>query len=266
MSIRPIGSGHLSDGTLMAYLDEELEAGSRASVGHHVVLCRPCGQRLSELRSVSGRLSQGLEVMGGDADFVTGATERSSSGAAGEAGWAHESPASGHEATGRLVTRRVGAWATALLVLSAGALAAIPGSPVHAWLLRRVTHVARPAAAGAGAVPPAPVVSILPDEGSVTVRLRGTTPATRIQVRLVTSGDAHVTAAGASFRAGPGFVDIAQDGSGRPVTIDLPRSVRSARVEIDGRTVVVKKGARLRALGAATRTSDDSLEVRGGGR
>ena len=51
MTLRPTENGHVCDGTLMAFLDEELKAAQRAAVGRHVHACRACGERLARLRT-----------------------------------------------------------------------------------------------------------------------------------------------------------------------------------------------------------------------
>lgn len=268
MTLRPTESGHVCDGTLMAFLDEELKAAQRAAVGRHVHACRACGERLARLRTASNQLSGALPALHDDpvlpADAVSlSLTPRALTGRQGRTG---QAPRSRRRPVSPRRRWRAGVWAAALVVLSAGALAAFPGSPVHTWLSRKLGDLARgqSAAARGSPTPPAPVVSILPYEGSVTVRLTGTTSATHVHVRLVAGTEARVEAPGATFRAGPGFVDVSEGSESEHITIDLPRSVRSARVEIDGRLAVIKDGELLRRVGAATGTSDSSVELGGG--
>ncbi|HKK28681.1 MAG TPA: zf-HC2 domain-containing protein [Gemmatimonadota bacterium] len=271
-------SGHPDEGALLAYLDGEAPPSAREEVERHLGACRFCEARLADLRRASDQLAEGLAMLEADGRVPAigpggpGGRRGTGAGPAGVA--AGRSGPAGRTGFGA-ATRRAPAWAAVLvLLLTAGAVAALPGSPVRSWVedaLGRiagradaaVATAAGPDAAAAGEAP-APEVSVRPAAGEVTVRLRGLAPGTLVRVSLADADEARVRAPGASFRAGDGFVDVS-GGTGAPVTVELPRSVASASVELGGRPAVVKRGGELRVLASRSDTAGGTIELRAGG-
>ncbi len=144
----------------------------------------------------------------------------------------------------------------AVLVLVIGGLgsAAVPGSPVRDWLSglwSGATDVL-----GLWDEPQAPPavtdmssVAVAPSAGRVRISLEDPAPEAEVRVLLVDGGQAAVWSASARFRTGPGWIEVLGAGPGE-LRVDLPRWVDSARVEVNGRLVVLKEGSALRLVSA----------------
>jgi hypothetical protein len=103
---------------------------------------------------------------------------------------------------------------------------------------------------------PAPVesgVSVEPSEGALRIVLSQAAPDVEITARLVDSDRGSVLAFGAAaearFSAAAGTIEVIGV-SGGELKVDIPRSVASATIVIDGRTYLTKDGEALRATGA----------------
>jgi hypothetical protein len=162
--------------------------------------------------------------------------------------------------------------AVLLLTVAGASAAAIPGSPVREWLGRSLTTVGRFFAAPEGSqesadaesdVAPTTGVAVAPVDGRVRISLVEPPPGAVVRVRLVADGEAAVWSAGARYRTGAGWIEVLGPGRGE-LRIELPRSLRSARIEVNGRAVVLKEGATLRLLSPAD-SSDSELVFRVGG-
>lgn len=116
---------HLDDGTLQAFLDDELAPTDRASVAEHLLGCEWCQSAHEALTRASALFTQSASVL----DVEPAAGVKAS--AVGQ-----------HHAAGqrRRRARTPAAIKAALLVLAvaAAASAAVPGSPVHEWVARAV--------------------------------------------------------------------------------------------------------------------------------
>lgn len=257
-------SGHPDEGALLAYLDGEAPLSAREEVERHLGACRFCEARLADLRRASDQLAEGLAML--EADGRTPAIgPRGPGGRRAAAGGSDPTGGTGFGAA----LRRAPAWAAVLvLFLTAGAVAALPDSPVRSWVEDALGRIAgrgdATVATAAAGEAPAPAVSVRPAADQVTVRLRGLAPGTLVRVSLADADETRVRAPGASFRAGDGFVDVS-GGTGAPVTVELPRSVASASVEIGGRPAVVKRGGELRVLASRSDTAGGTIELRAGG-
>lgn len=283
---------HASEDRLLAYLDDEVPEGERQVVARHLEACRPCADALEALREISRRLSVGLQRLDRPAPALHPAAIRRRAGvldvargrdddarpAAGPASPDEEAPSgrrSGRPA-GADRPRRSLLAAAVLLLAFTGVAAAIPGSPVRAWL----TDSAR-AIAGlfGGGEEPAPTVvdqeaveaatrlpsgvAVEPYGGSVRISLRSPSPDAVVRVRVVDDARATVLASDARYRTGPGRIEVLGAGPG-DLRIEIPRSVASAIVEVDGRPVVEKVGTDLRLLTPAD-TSGSEIFFRPGG-
>jgi hypothetical protein len=175
--------------------------------------------------------------------------------------------ASGWSAAG--VLARAAAIVLALTTVAGVAAAAVPGLPLHEWIVQQV-HPAqktavRPSARPAPAPAPAPAakqssaagVSIHPDAGAVRVVLTGASPRLTVTARLVDGSRAGVlarggAASGARFRTAPGRIEVVDAGAGE-LQVDLPRDARTAQVEVNGRVYVERDGDALRVLAPSAR-------------
>jgi hypothetical protein len=160
----------------------------------------------------------------------------------------------------------------ALLVTGAAAAAVIPGSPVRAFL-EEMIGAGQPAAQDSSvppAAPPTPPVTLLiePAAGAVVISLERPDATVRIHVRLVDGAELEVQAldgaAGATFRAAPGRLDIVAADAGA-VILGVPRSLLHARIDVNGTAVLIKERGEVRILAPTADTvgSEYILPVRG---
>ena len=153
---------------------------------------------------------------------------------------------------------------------------ALPASPLRGWigsgwdLAVELFRGAQgepapplgPPAAEAPAQTPEPAgVRLEVGGGDLLVRLVDAAPGTELDVRLTDGFQAAVFAPPpAGFRTSEGRIEVT-GGSGR-VRVDLPRSVRAASIEVNGRISVRKVGDRLDATGSVVRRSDGEVLLR----
>lgn len=216
---------HLDDGTLQAFLDDELRPGDRADAAEHLLGCRRCQTAKDELVRAHSAFSEAVSLLDVDP--------------------AGSAPA----AAGRRISLGGAAFvkaASLVLLLSAAASAAVPGSPVREWIERTVRP--EPAAEAAprlevetvapapAPLPPAPAGVSLPARGAVDVVLSGLRGST---IRLVETDGRNVAVStlGAetdpAFRTSAGRIEV-RDGVGGEVTVEMPRSLRTGRLVVDG--------------------------------
>ena len=225
---------HLDDGTLQGFLDGELPSRERAAAAEHLMACEAYQAVRDELVQANAVVAEAMAVLDG------AVPERS----------APMPAASGRRWLGSGSLLKA---ASLTLLLAAAASAAVPGSPVREWIVRAIAPEAPEATAPVAEVPEAapelmPMgVSMLPD-GAVEVAVTDLDGAT---LRLVeTDGEsAGVSVLGAEvdpvFRTAPGRIEV-RGGVGGVVTIELPRSLASARVVVDGEVYAVKEAGELR--------------------
>lgn len=237
MTVQAAKMQHWADATLLAYLDDELPAGERAEVERHLAECEACAGQLARLRSAASGLSRALQEVDQEAP------ERDIGALTAE--WTTRA----RRARARSALAKA---AVLVLVAAGGSAAAVPGSPVRGWIARSLEAVADLFNRGR---PPAEPT------GAVEIRLTEPAPDATIRVRLVDGDRAGVWSDGARYRSGPGRIEVISPGPGE-VRIELPRSARSARVEIDGRVLLVKEGADLRLLAPALDSSEAELLFR----
>ncbi|MFO7894597.1 MAG: zf-HC2 domain-containing protein [Longimicrobiales bacterium] len=215
---------HLDDGTIQAFLDDELRPGERADAAEHLLGCRRCRTAKDELARAHSVFSEAVSFL----DV--------------------EPAGSAPAATGRRLSLGGAAFvkaASLVLLVSAAASAAVPGSPVREWIERTVgpesaveeapTLEVETAAPGP-ARPPAPAGVSLPARGAVDVVLSGLRGST---IRLVETDGQNIAVStlGAetdpAFRTSAGRIEV-RDGVGGEVTVEMPRSLRVGRLVVDG--------------------------------
>lgn len=245
---------HLSEGTLQALLDGALPPGERPAAEAHLAACGECEAAARELRALNERASALLAT--GDVPAPVAQAQMSlRARRARRAPW-------GGEARRALLRAAV-----LVLALAGVAAAAVPGSPVRAWIEDAVLPARKEALAptvGRAPAPPprqaaapgAPTgVSIRPDAGTVRVVLSGASPRLLVTARMVDGDRAEVLArgrarSGARFRTAPGRIEVVGAGPGE-IEIEIPRAVRAATVEVNGHVRVAKDGDSLRVLAPA---------------
>jgi hypothetical protein len=234
---------HLDDGTLQAFLDDELPACPRAEVAEHLLGCEQCHESYESLAQANAVFTQSVSVL----DVEPPA----------------RSPAAG--ALGGRTRRSTATFVRAaglVLALAAAASAAVPGSPVREWIERAVEPPAPE---------PAPVVPVVveveepaaPAPSGVAIR---PSSSGRLLVALIDLEDmeirlestnaamASVSVVGAerepTFSTGSGRVEV-RNGAGGTVHVRLPAGVDGARVEVDGSLYAANRDGRLRTRVAA---------------
>jgi len=240
---------HIAEGDLLAYLDGELSWVRRSAISEHLDACKACAAELASLEGAAALLSQALEAIEVPAPQLDSSEIKDRS---------------------RWISRFAGSvlFKAAVLVLTLGGVgaAAIPGSPVRDWLARSLIEVrgalglasdaettALEPQPGVAATSDVATITVSPADGQVVVRL--TTPAAdaTVRVQLVDSDQATVRSRGARYRTGPGWIEVVNAEPGA-LEIDLPRALRAARVELNGRPIVIKDAATLRLLTAPDST------------
>jgi Putative zinc-finger len=237
---------HPDEGALQALLDGELDLDEMLRVETHAAACDDCGIQLNELRVASATLSTALALLdrGSVAEPLPAATL--------------SPPPS---------TRRPPVWGAAplrraavlLLTFAAAASATIPGSPIRRWIGERLAprpvavvaepEIEQPVPTLAVGAPPESGVSIQPAAGRLRFLLSGATPELQVRVLLTDSPRGGVFAIGdgssARFRTAQGTIEVFDAGGGE-IRVEIPRSVQSASLVVDGRSYLVKDGDQLR--------------------
>ncbi|MGQ0562264.1 MAG: anti-sigma factor family protein [Gemmatimonadota bacterium] len=233
---------HIDEGMLQAYLDREV--GARADIDAHLSACAACAAELNRLRAAAQLFASAVRSADAPAPTFAAftAVRRTRT----------EAPPRRH------VFARVPLARAALLLFGFAAIAsaAIPGSPVRAWLSDALRSV--------GVLPdrPEPAMPVLPDapasadraeqgsgptalaiepaDGRIRIVLTGVAPEADVRVRLVEGDRALVQASGdaarARFRTGPGRIEVIGVGKGE-VVVTVPLAASDARVEADGKVL-----------------------------
>lgn len=245
---------HRTDGELQAYLDAELERDTAAEVAGHLLACEECRARLGELRSAHESLRQALgelDVAGGAGAAVLRRTRNA---------------------------RRAALRAAVLLVAVAGAAAAVvPGSPLRALLDRReaekpvpATPVRLPEAVPVEAprAPGVASVTVAPLEGRVVVDVVGFAEGSLVRVDVTRRPDVMARLAsgrvGARFSVGPGRLEVlgSPDQGPGEVVIELPRSLKGATLNVNGREALVLSPAGLVRPGDPAAAAGEGVVLR----
>jgi anti-sigma factor RsiW len=257
---------HATEGSLLAYLDGVLPSDTQQEFGQHLSGCDACSAELERLRDAQERFSAAmLECdVAAPLGLARLAVQRER--------WTQRA---------RLARRWLARAAVLLVFTGAAAAAAIPGTPVHTWLVnlwRNAVIVVRGSAPRPAPVPststPAAAeeatssVSIQPLNGRVEVMVSQADASARIHVRLVGASlaaiEARGQAAAAHFRTGPGMVEVV-GAAGGDIVVDIPRTVERALVRVNGRLVLEKQGDLVRTLVTPTDSSQDEMVFRPGG-
>lgn len=263
---------HPSESRLLAYLDGELAPDERARVSRHLADCGPCARTAYELRAASEGLTSALSRLETPDSRLTARDVHRAAGSSEARGDAAE------DGTGRDFARGTALRIAASVAVLLGAAAALPGSPVRSWIGRSVQEVQAFLGAGPDAAErpeperPAPPsaqddrsgVAVGPERGAVRVRLVRVPGDATVRVRLVDGARAGVWNAGGQYRTAAGRIEVTAPTSDE-ILVELPRSVSTVRLEVNGETAAVKRDGRIdvRVPGVALR--DGEFEFTPGG-
>jgi anti-sigma factor RsiW len=236
---------HLEEGTLQAFLDDELKPRQRADVAEHLMGCRECRRVKEELVRARSVFSEAVSLL--DVDAPGEAAPRRSLGAGG----------------GAFVKA-----AGLTLLLAAAASAAVPGSPVREWLVRTVQPEPAQEAPVLEAVQPAPEPAraslpagvSLPASSPVDVvidRPDGTT------IRLVETEGANVAVSALGTERDPAFSTAAgrievRGAVGGEITVAVPPTNAPFRLVVDGEVYAARATGAL-TVGVRAETVDGAL-------
>ena len=204
---------HPDEGQFQAFLDGELSLDRANVVERHLLRCPDCRERVAALQEAEAQVGQVLRLLDPATDMDSARWE-----------------ARRRRAARRSVSyrKRLAAAAVAFLFVGAGAAAAMPGSPVRAWIGggdptpgAAVVHEARGAA-----------VAIELVDGRARLELdRGV----RLELQAGTGDRLRVEApAHGAFDTGSGWVRLTGHGSEEPVRLELPGTAHAIDVRIGG--------------------------------
>ena len=231
---------HLDEGTLQAFLDDELPVRERAGAAEHLLVCGECRHELDTLRGSNALLADALgelDVPAPAAAPPSGARRRLAFG-------------------GRSLVRA----GMLVLLVAAAASASVPGSPVREWIVEAVRPAPPPVEAPrpepqvvdapVPEAPPAPVGVSLAEAREVDVHVNGLEEAT-IRLLRTDASAVSVSAVGTVrdpiFRIGSDRIQVV-GGSGGEVVVEIPRNARLVRLVVDGRRYAEVVAGALRVL------------------
>ncbi|MDH3207264.1 MAG: hypothetical protein OEO79_11665 [Gemmatimonadota bacterium] len=246
---------HLDEATLLSVRDGgPLEAGVRM----HLDACATCSRALAAAQARAEAIALTLTALDGPVEAT-----------AAKAGVRARVRAAGQPAPRRWASQHLGR-AAALLLVTAGAAAALPGSPVRSLLRSPATEpeVAAPAATLSESAPQALAVdaassgiSIAVLDGPVHVVVRGAAAGSELLVTWTDETAASVRAAsGSRFTYAAGRVEV--DASRGTVSLELPRAATRVSVEVDGRLYLSGSPEALEVAGPTVERTRESIRFR----
>ena len=254
---------HLTEGEIVA-LRDRATLDTVTDAGDHLASCAACGDALSDARARAAAVTAALEALDDDFDVepAWGAVRARIARASARTDAAVQPlplPPSG-------VLWHLGRAAGVMLVV-AGAAAALPGSPLHSWLWDAREA---PASAGEAAVEAADVegrtseptaVRVEAGAGPVLVSLRGVAAGDLVEVRWVPGTQVAVFApAGSAFSSAEGRIEATVvPGS---VRVELPRGIVPASLEVSGRMFLQSTSAGVQVTGPVETRDDDVIRFR----
>ena len=240
---------HLAEGTLQAYLDDEITGRDRASAAEHLLVCGECRVELDALRRANALLRDALAGVDVPAPAAAPRAGR----------------IDGRRAFGGSSLMRA---AILVLMVAAAASASVPGSPVREWIVQTVRPAEPPqpvlpespvaVESPIVEVPAAPAGIAMPGIRSVDVVVTGLTGASIRLIRTEATGVA-VSARGGStdpvFRLASGRIEVV-GGVGGDLVVEVPRTGASVRLVVEGRRYAEAAGAELRVIEPAEARGD----------
>jgi hypothetical protein len=138
--------------------------------------------------------------------------------------------------------------AAALLLLTAGAAYALPGSPVRDWISPSATHDDESAGVTGPRAPEPLGIEVDVPDGRIRITLRGMIAESELEVVWLDTPTARISAAlGSSYSLAEGHLQATVTAG--PVRVEIPRGASMISIEVNGRMVLQR--------------SEDGLELPG---
>jgi hypothetical protein len=225
---------HLDEEQLQRLLHGELSAGARRDTGDHLAACNECRERLVLAERDEGEILGLLRQVD------------------------HPLPAVDAEALAaraRGIGLVWGRWAAGILLVlgTAGAAYAVPGSPVRGWVRSAAAWIA-----GEDRAPPAPKQANAPSRGAGIAAAPGRNYVIAFQA-LESGGQARVSltdgaevivrapSGAARFTSAVDRLLIDNRGSGTTFEIEIPRTAPRVEIGVAGKRIFLKQGEHVTA-------------------
>ncbi|MEQ9398041.1 MAG: hypothetical protein RJQ04_02625 [Longimicrobiales bacterium] len=267
---------HISEEGLLALRDGDDLAAADAG---HLEGCVECQARYDDVEARARTVSAALEVLDESWDMDAARASVRSRVAAVTAARAAD-PASSVRplavpgGASSTVWRAPLARAAVIVLLLGGTASALPGSPVRDWLSTLlggglvVEEIPGAGVEGASAPSAAPAAADaqgtgirLAAEAPLRISILGLGPDQDVIVRWITVDEVAVLApAGSRFTSSDGRVEAVV--SGGPVTVELPRTMTPATLEVGGRIYLRRSADGLEVQGPTVDRSDDRIFFR----
>jgi hypothetical protein len=234
---------HLDPGTILSIRDGMLVDSDPVE---HLDRCTRCAAALEEARAARVSIVEVLDVLD-----VTVDAEVAKAAVRARLEERREVPPTTWR-TGWPLGRAAG-----LLLVAAGALSAMPGSPIRTWISGD-DPAPEPATVDAPQATPEAGVRTKLFDGRIEVVISGIPAGSEIEVRWVEGTAVTVYAApGTRFASADGRIEaVVADG---PVRIGLPSAAEEASIEVDGRIYLRKTGAEVDVLAPTISRADDRI-------
>lgn len=234
---------HLDEGQLQRLVDDDLEPLERQAIAAHLADCGPCRALAADAGEAATAIRHRLATLGSPVPQVAWKTIAAAAPPRSPVRWA------------AIIALSIGA---------AGAAVAIPGTPLHDWVvsllvapttaegtLPESVPVPEPESSGLAVAPGLAFVVALELGGDASVRLE-LTDAVELQVR----------ASGAlpSYTSERNRLVVRSDGA-TVLTISVPRSAPRVEVRLNGMRVFLKSGGAVEATGPGDAAGGWSLTL-----
>jgi hypothetical protein len=292
---------HVEEGTLQAWLDDELQGATASDVARHLEQCAACRDVAQGLRTLESGTTAHLLPLEGEVDLDAARwkvrqrraarrdadrnAEREAGREAGRGG-GREGPARtgrpgpgplqnrpgssqnrpGPSRKGKGWSRRRSVAAAAMLVLVAGGAAALPGSPIRAWIGEAMGGAPEPEIRTATVDGESMAgVAVGLRDGRVEIVLRAPRPSAEVEIRVGGEDRVELQApVGARYSTAPGRVeaDLADAGDG-PLLILIPSSAREVHLAVERRPIMTWSGGTFRLEeGIPAETRGEAMVIR----
>lgn len=238
---------HLDEGTITAIRDRTpVDADAR----EHLATCVSCRTALDDARHRTVLVERSLATLEQDVDLAAAkAAVRARIDAARDA----------EVDRGGRLRSHLGR-AAAVLLVAAGAVYALPGSPLREWTVGtdEVQPPNGPLATPPQEAPSRGGIEVNVPDGRMEVVLRGVEAGSFVDVVWSESATARISAAaGSSFSFGDGRAEATV--APGPIVVALPRFASVISLEVDGRTFLRRSSGALEVLEPTVERSEDRL-------